>query len=181
MFLNYYKNKFYINIGIVLLFFAAITIFIIYPALKEISRVNQEITNERIKLEKKLAMGLNMKKIVRDLEEIEEPAKTLDNVFFAKGNELNLISSLETIANKYGLVITINSDFTGQDIGSNIDQVEIQAIITGDYKQILGFMSELEKQEKYFNLKLISFTKNKKADNSNTIVAQLIVNTYFKK
>lgn len=181
MIFNYYKNKFYINLGIIILFFIGITIFIIYPALKEIAKVNQEITNERIKLEKKLAMGLNIKKIINDLEEIEESAKNLDNIFLEKNAELNLIGNLETIATNHNIAININSDFTGKDIGSNILQVEIQLIATGNYKQILSFISELENQKNYFNIKSISFSKNKKADNSNVVAAQLIGNTYFKK
>ena len=75
MFFNYYKNKFLIKIGIILLFFIAIIAFIIIPALAEIYRVNQEISAERTKLERKLALGLNIKKIIKDLEEIEETVK----------------------------------------------------------------------------------------------------------
>lgn len=181
MVLNYYKNRFYINIGIILIFFYSVTFFIIYPSLKEISKVNQEITAERIKLERKLALGLNIKKIIKDLEDIEEPAKNLDNIFLEKNSELNMISGFESIANKYNVSLNINSDFTGQDIGSNISQVEMQLVATGNYKQILAFISELESQKNYFNLKSISFSKNKKADNSSAVAAQLIGNVYFKK
>lgn len=181
MVLNYYKNKFYINIGVILLFFISITVFIIYPALKEISRINKEITGERIKLERKLAMGLNIKKIIKDLEDIEESAKNLEDIFLEKNSELNLISNLELTANKYSVGVNINSDFTSQDMGSGISRVEIQIIVSGNYKQILGFMNELEIQKTYFNLKSVSFSKNKKADGSSIVVAQLIGNVYFKK
>ncbi len=181
MVLNYYKNRFYINIGIILIFFSSIAFFIIYPALKEISRVNKEITNERIKLEQKLALGLNIKKIIKDLEAIEEPAQNLDNILLEKNSELNLIGSFESVANKHNVLLNISSDFTSQDVGSNISQVEMQLVATGNYKQMLLFMAELESQKNYFNLKSISFSKNKKTDNSNVVVAQLIGNIYFKK
>lgn len=181
MIFSYYKNKFYINIVIILLFFSIITIFIIYPALKEISMVNQEITSERIKLENKLAMGLNIKKIIKDLESIEESAKSLDLIFLEKNSEINLISDLEAVANKYNLSISINSDFIGKDFSANISQIEVQLIASGDYKQILNFMNELESQKTYFNLKSISLSKNKSPNSSTSVAAQLIGNIYFKK
>lgn len=180
MIFNYYKNKFYINIAIILLFFISISVFIIYPALKEIIKVNREITNERILLERKLALGLNIKKIAKDLEEIEGSAQNLDDIFLEQNSELDLISNLESIANKHNVAININSDFTGQDIGSNILKVEIQLSLNGSYKQILEFMNELENQKNYFNFKSISFSKNQKS-NAAVITAQLISDTYFKK
>ncbi|MEK7072394.1 MAG: hypothetical protein AAB969_02385, partial [Patescibacteria group bacterium] len=96
-------------------------------------------------------------------------------------SELNLIGSFESVANKHNVLLNISSDFTSQDVGSNISQVEMQLVATGNYKQILLFMAELESQKNYFNLKSISFSKNKKTDNSNVVVAQLIGNIYFKK
>jgi len=181
MILSYYKNKFYINIGLILIFFVSISIFIIYPALREINKVNQEITSERIKLEKKLALGLNIKKIINDLKLIEDTANDLDHIFLEKNSELNFIGNLESIANKYNLTLNITSDFTSQDIGYNISRVEVQIIASGNYKQILQFIAELENQTYYFNLQSISFSKNKRTDNSTLVAAQLIGNAFFKK
>ncbi len=181
MIFNYYKNKFYINIGIILLFFVVISIFIIYPALREISLVNQEITAERIKLQNKLAMGLNIRKIIKDLDSIEESAQNLDLIFLEKNSELDLISDFESVANKYNVSINIKSDFIGKDFSSTISQIEVQITATGDYKQILQFMNELENQNTYFNLKNVSLSKNKSADNSTSVAAQLIGNIYIKK
>ncbi|NCN07544.1 hypothetical protein GW933_02510 [Candidatus Falkowbacteria bacterium] len=181
MVLSYYKNRFYINIGVILLFFTFITAFIIFPALKEISAVNQEITNERIKLERKLALGLNIKKVIKDLDNIEETAKTLDDIFLEKNSELNIINNLESLANQHNTNIDITSDFVKKDIGPNTNAMELKIIATGSYKQILNFISGIENQKNYFNLQNISFTKNKKSDGSSTVVAQLIGNVYFKK
>jgi len=180
MIFNYYKNKFLIKIGIILLFFIAIIAFIIIPALAEIYRVNQEISAERTKLERKLALGLNIKKIIKDLEEIEETIRYLDDVLIDKNQELAFINNLEVLSSQYGLKIEINSDFTGVDLGANIAQVEIQALVSGNYKQILRFLNGIEKQKNYFNFKIITFSKNKRAGSSEVQV-QLIGNAYFKK
>jgi len=176
---NYYKNKFFINIGAILLFFILITFFIIYPSLSKINKVNKEITEERIKLEKKLALGLNIKKITQDLEKIEEPAKQLDNIFIKKGQELELVNQLELIASDNNINLELTSDFSGQDIELNISQVEIKMVLTGEYKKILNFMSDLENSENYFNLKSIAISQNKK--DSGLVIAQLTGNAFFKK
>lgn len=179
MVFNYYKNKFFINIGIILVFFSLIAVFIIYPAVVEISRVNKEITDERIKLEKKLALGLNIKKIIKDLEEIEGPAKQLDTIFIAKGTELDLVNQLELISNKHDVGLELSSDFIGKTLELGISQVEIQLIVTGEYRQIINFIKEVEEMNSYLNIKSINFSK-KRGTPSSQIVAQLIGNTYFK-
>ena len=84
------------------------------------------------------------------------------------------------MSSQYGLKIEINSDFTGVDLGANIAQVEIQALVSGNYKQILRFLNGIEKQKNYFNFKIITFSKNKRAGSSEVQV-QLIGNAYFKK
>ena len=93
MVFNYYKNRFLINIGAILLFFIAVTAFIIIPAIAEISKVNQEITTERHKLERKLALGLNIKKIIKDLDEIGETTKYLDDILIEKNQELAFVKA----------------------------------------------------------------------------------------
>lgn len=181
MILSYYKNRFYINIGIILIFFTTIAVFIIYPALNEIIKVNREITNERIKLEKKLALGLNIKKVIKDLEAIEESAQKLDDIFLEKNSELNLINNLESLASDHNVTIAITSDFIKNDISPSISQMDLKIIATGNYREILNFINDLENQKNYFNFSTITFTKNKRADNSSLVIAQLSGNTYLKK
>lgn len=178
--ISYYKNKFIINISTISIFFILIAIFIIYPVLIEISRVNNDITSERVKLERKLALGLNIKKIVKDLESIENTTYILDTIFINKGQELELVNQLETIADKHSIDIDINSDFIGEHIESNVFQVEIKTILTGNYSNIINFMEEIESLEKYFNTKTILISKNIKNENS-SITAQLTSNIYLKK
>ncbi|OGY44675.1 MAG: hypothetical protein A3B89_04300 [Candidatus Buchananbacteria bacterium RIFCSPHIGHO2_02_FULL_40_13] len=180
MIFNYYKNKFLINTTAILLFFTLTTAFIIYPSLMEIAKVNQEIINERIKLEKKLALGLNIKKIIQDLENIEGSAKQLDDALLNKGQELDFINNLELLGSKYGLQVIINSDFISQDGGFNVSKIEIQVTATGNYRSILKFIKAIESQKNYFILKSIVFSKNKKAGSSDLTV-QLTGDIYFKK
>jgi Tfp pilus assembly protein PilO len=178
--LRYYKNKFLINIGAILAFFIFIAIFIIYPALAEISRVNNEITAERVKLERKIAMGLNMKKIVQDLEEIESTAGILDTIFMKRGQELKFVNQLETIAAIHDVDIDLNSDFVGEQIEANISQVEIKTVLTGNYPNIVKFLEEVENLPQYFNTSSLSITKNTK-DKQSSAMAQLTSHIYLKK
>jgi Tfp pilus assembly protein PilO len=123
-------------------------------------------------------MGLNIKKIIQDLEEIEKPAEQLDNIFIEKGKELEFVNELELIALKSNVDLLLNSDFTGEIIDAGVSQVDIQATITGTYKQILEFIHSTESMDRYFNIKLITLSKNRSGDSN--IVAQISGNTYFK-
>ena len=178
MIFNYYKNRFYINMMVIFLFFVAVIIFVIYPAFVEINQVNAEIIAERTKLQYKLAMGLNIKKIARNLDSIKEPAKLLDTVFVSKGGELKFVNQLERMAAKNDVGVQLNSDFINQDAKPGLNQVEIQIVINGNYKQIIRFIDELEKTKAYVNFKTLIFSPDQK--NADTVNAQLIGNIYFK-
>lgn len=178
MIFNYYKNRFYINLAVIFLFFILIVAFVVYPALVEINRANAEIMAERAKLQQKLAMGLNIKKIARDLENIKEPAKKLDEIFIAKGDELEFVNQLEKMAGQNGIDIRLNSDFISQNAKPGVNRVEIQMGISGDYQRLIGFMDELEKIKTYVNLTTLIFAPDSKS--SSAVNAQLTGNIYFK-
>ncbi len=149
------KKRFFINAGLIIIPFILIILFIIYPTMREIIYMNEEIIQERKELEEKLARGLNMNKINDALQEIEGTIKKLDSIFIKQNQELEFITQLENIAAENDVALNINSDFSGQKIADLIQQISLRVNVSGDYMNILKFLQEVESLPKYYNLNLI--------------------------
>ncbi|MFA5029251.1 MAG: type 4a pilus biogenesis protein PilO [Patescibacteria group bacterium] len=177
--MDYRKNKNFITIGSVVIVLLAVAAFIIYPNFIEISKINQEITSERLKLEQKLNSGMNLRKIKTDLTEIKETINQLESVFVKKNHELEFFTQLENLASQNGLLINLNPDLDGKDLGDGIKQIPLQINLVGEYPQLLGFLRSVENLPYYYNLDLLLASTNSKNANQN-ITLQLIGSVYLK-
>lgn len=177
--MGYYKNKFIIFIIVILAVLAAMIAFIICPAVKEITQVNREIKKEKNNLEKKLALGFNLKQIKQDLDEIQGSIEELDKIFIQQGQELKFVTELENLASRRQLSLNLNPDFESQPANNGIKPVPLQISITGSYPQILRFMQDLEALPYYYNLELI-IASAKTAKEGGLLSFQLMGQTYLK-
>lgn len=150
-----YRNKFLINISILLVVMIILVSFVILPALREISNINKEITRQRLELENKLYQGLNIRQAKRDLAEIQESLPELDKTFIKEGQELEFITELENLAANNNVSLNLNPDFAGRDLDNNLKEVLLQISVSGQYHQLLKFLIDLEALPYYYNPNLI--------------------------
>lgn len=177
--MSWLKNKIFINLAVIFIIFSSVIIFVIYPAIREITAINKEITAERIKLEQRLALGLNFKKIKQDLAEINALVNELDKIFIKKNEELNFITTLENIARTNNVAVNFNSDFSGANIDENISQISFQINAAGDFSPLVNFIQSVEALPYYFNPDLILASSQQKTENQ-PLTIQLIGKTYIK-
>ena len=156
----------------------ALIIFIIYPAIQEIININQEIKQERSALERKIALGLNIKKITRDFEEIKKSIDQLDKIFIVKNHELEFITELENLATARAVTLEINQDFNGQEMGDNTKQAALELKITGNYVNLINFLQALENRPYYYNIDHFNFLAN--AKNHQQLTLQISGKIYLK-
>ncbi|MEK7653312.1 MAG: type 4a pilus biogenesis protein PilO [Patescibacteria group bacterium] len=173
----YQKNKFLINLGMIMIIVIAMIIFIIIPAFKEIIAVNREINKERVALEQKLEQGLNLKKIQIELSEIQDKLGGLDRLFVAKGQELAFVTEMENIASADGISLKIVSDFSEEPLKGEekIKKTALQMEISGNYQNIIKFLNDLEKMPYYFNVEMAIFSLK-----TNALSAQILGQIYVK-
>ncbi len=152
--MNYFQRKFILNIGVILIAFAGMIIFVIYPAMKEIVDIKKEISAERAKLEQSLARGLNINNIKKDLAEVGNSLNQLDVIFIQKGKELEFINQLEQTAVASNVTLE-TSDFSSQEISANTWEINLPMKAGGDYRSLMNFMQKLENMPSYYNLDLI--------------------------
>lgn len=173
-----YQKKFLINVGMVAVILLSLIAFIIMPAINDIIKINQEITAERIALLKKFEQGLNIKKIEEELAEIEESIEELDKILIKTGQELKFITELENLAQNNQIDININPDFSGAPTaGKNIKIIPLQINLSGEYRQLINFLQDLERMPYYYNLNLTTFSSRSRID-TGPINLQLTGQTY---
>lgn len=172
------KNKHFIFIFLLFITLLLIVALIIYPTIKNILLINKQIMDERLELESKLAMGLNIKKTSESLEKIKQNMGQLELILVEPGQELSLIQKIEGEAAKNNLEIKIQSDFQKQSLNKNIDQVSLSLEITGSFVDTMKFIEAMEDMPYYYNIENIAMVGS---ENTTDIKTQLVGWIYFKK
>lgn len=174
---NYYIVS---SIAMVVLLLA-MSALIIYPAGHKILTIKNEIAAEKANLEKKLEMGLNAKKIKEDLAAVENKLSILDSIFIPKGEELTLLSSLEALAVKNNINVTLKPDFKGVSMAGNVIRTPLIISANGNFKNIMSFLNDLDGTAFYFISDQINLSKTDNDNINLTINGQVYVREFDKK
>lgn len=127
-------------IGFVLVCFA-IGGGVIYPTYRYIKQIDSDTYNLRVTLERKNEQATNYRFALRQIEKIKKEMPDFTNNIFYSGDELKLITTLETLAADQGVSQRI--------ISSNLDSITNQRIlislgISGTYKKVITYLDKLE-------------------------------------
>jgi|GEM_PF-2799962 Tfp pilus assembly protein PilO len=151
---------------------------IIYPTVNNIIKMNRQIVFERMNLELKLAAGLNITKTKAELTKIDQYADDIDSILIETGQEIEFVQLLENLAIQNGIHFDIQSDFIG--VGSNklYTKIPLNLIITGNYTNIVKYISDLESLPNYLNIEMLTAIKAPNATEG--IRVQINGHTYIK-
>lgn len=138
--------------------------FFIVPSIQQILKMNNEISQQRLDLEKKSSLGLSIKQIKADLKDIEQNINQLDSFFIKPGKELDFISAIETLGMQNNIKLNISPQFPGQDINVRIKMIPLRISANGPYAQIQNFVRNLESMPYYYNID--SITQNGPKENT---------------
>ncbi|MFA6526470.1 MAG: type 4a pilus biogenesis protein PilO [Candidatus Buchananbacteria bacterium] len=174
---NYYIGS-SIAMLIMLLIMSAL---VIYPALHKILTIKNEISMEKANLEKKLEMGLNAKKIKEDLALVENKLSILDSIFIPKGEELTLLSSIEALASKNSVSVTLKPDFKGVSMAGNVIRTPLTISANGNFKNLMSFLNDLDGTAFYFISDQINLVKADKDNINLTVNGQVYIRQLDKK
>lgn len=152
---------------IILAFFSVVTLAVIFgvifPTIKYIKNLEQDTNVLREYLEKKYENTRAIRTSKKKIEEIESIVAKYPDYLFYRGNELELITSLENLAN--------NNHVTQKLVNSNLDKlgdmVNLSITIDGDYQNILKYLSALEKERFYFTITNLQFSSAFSTQNNN--------------
>lgn len=139
-----------ISSGLIILT-AAIVYFVIFPTVRDIQNLSDEIYEQRVDLEKKYQRGQLLRQTVEDFRKLEPNKEKLDAVFFTKDSELELITTLEEIAsrNRAQASLRIQKSF---GLRHGLEVLPISLNIQADFPQLLTYLQDLESLPFYLTI-----------------------------
>lgn len=150
------KKKVVIRVTIFILLFLGIVFGILLPTLISIRKTSEESYKLRLLLEERYQQSLNSRITRKRLDEVKDAVVGFDKFIFKAGDELMLITFLETTSAKHNLTQSINS--------SNLDKVSanttanIALTLTGNYTDVLAYIADLEASHYFINITQLELT-----------------------
>jgi hypothetical protein len=136
---------------------------------------NIAIREEITKLDKRHLSAENLRANLAQVKEVGAQVVNYDKYFFSKGNELQLITDLESIAAKNKInqrIITSNLD----NYQNNSINIEIGA--TGDYADLLRYTNDLENYKYFLIIEKMDFQPTGRSAEQNTASLRLNISLY---
>lgn len=164
--------------GIMLLIFLGIVFLIILPTVNHIGELDKDTYEMRLDLEKKYEHNRNLRTVLKELEKAMEATSNYNNFIFKSGQELQLITQLENMANKNNVIYRVNN--------SNLDNITNQRLtlslnISGTYNNTLNYLADLENFHYFININrlyLIPLQDRLNPNNTSTVSMDLDFSLY---
>lgn len=149
------KRKISFTLTAVAVLLAAVTYLVILPMMREITGIVQAIHQEREDLEVKYRRGQQIRKITTEFKKIQTDVIRLNMFYLPAGQELDFITTLETIARRHGIDLDKTTELTTA-FPSPDAPLPLTLTLQGNFTQIIRYLLELEQLELYFNISRLS-------------------------
>ena len=129
----------------------AIIIGVFLPALNYIKKTADESYKLRLFMEQKYEQSLRLRVTKKKLGEVKSASADFYSFLFKTGDELKLITLLETLSAKHSIIQSITNSTI--DKASNSQIVGISINLGGAYIDVLKYIAELEASNYFIYIK----------------------------
>lgn len=150
------KNKLKLIILSTVISIAGIIFFIMLPVIKNIKKVNAEITELKLSMEQNKKNSQPLKETMKKLKKINVKIASFSHLYIPADGELKLITELEKIAGKNDLEQKISLSNTSGETG------QLNLNLIGTYPDLLKYLSDLKILDYYININSIALKKSAK-------------------
>jgi len=157
------RNKIIFSIIGFFIFIFVVVYFIIFPSIRDIKTIRDEIETQRVDLERKYVKGQSLRQLSEKLKKAEEKIYILDQVFIGKEDGLKFVTTLEDIAGKNGVNQKINLLPSIAVDNSYSQLVPLQLFPQGTFNQLLKYLVDLESLNYYINIRSLDFSSGPRA------------------
>ena len=120
----------------------------------------------KIEVEKDYDSRITLRNAIEKLKKIQKATEDFLEICIKEKEELTLITSLEDIAEKYGLSQDINLTYAKEsDPEEKKNQVDVQINLKGDYMNIIRYLYDLRRMPYYINFYSVAVNKFVKDQN----------------
>ena len=103
------KNRFMISTIAFALILVALVALIIIPAFSEIKVINQQVLEERTRLEALYTRGQVLKEVQKNYNTVKDDLVFLNGVMLPEREELSYITAVETLADEAGIELVLEA------------------------------------------------------------------------
>ena len=147
------KRKIIISALVVVILIGAIVYTIIIPTVNDIKEISNSVYLERVDLEKKYLRGQLLRKTIEDFEKIQPEKDKFSSIFVVKGEELEFITALETLANRNNLTQDIKLQATRENVlKGGAGALPLQILTRGGFINTMQYLRDIERLNYYFNV-----------------------------
>jgi Tfp pilus assembly protein PilO len=172
------ERRIAITIGFFVIVAGAIVGIVIVPTVMQIREIDSDTYKLRLTLERKNEQAINYRLALKQIDKLKKEMPPFSDYLFAKGDDLKLITTLESMALKYGVTQRINS--------SNLDNVtnnkaQISLSVSGPYYNTLAYLDGIEHFPYFINLTHLSLSPYTDRTNPNlvdSVIMNLDLNLY---
>ncbi|MBI2050725.1 MAG: type 4a pilus biogenesis protein PilO [Parcubacteria group bacterium] len=146
------KNRFMISTIAFALLLVALAALIIFPSYREIKVINQQVLEERMRLEKLYTQGQLQKAVQQNYESIKQEIGFLDEVMLAEREELAYITAVERVAEEAGVELDLAIGDAKRVPDQRFSELGFTLTARGDWEQLVRFVGRLESLPYYTNI-----------------------------
>lgn len=155
------KEKFIAHTSTFVILGIVIIAFVVLPSIKEINRLNKQISLYKTELEQKYQERFNVRKTIDDLERARKLLPSLWVAFIPKEGEIDFVENLEQLADKYSLNQQLGLSAEAKNKNTGLAPIAVTLTLEGDFPNIVRYLEELEKQNIYINFKDVLFSQRR--------------------
>jgi Tfp pilus assembly protein PilO len=164
------SKKFFIKIIIILFSWIIMIYFLILPLIANINGKYNSFIANLIEDEKNYEKNKRYMEVKEKMKKIEPYLDKINSLFINKSRELEIITTLENIAEKNNVKQTLNfSQIQNTDDKNKITIGNINISAQGAYPDLYNYLSAIEKLDFYLNINSLDINNvnsNKSAQNA---------------
>jgi len=168
------------------IFIFLIIYFVIFPSVRDIKNIKNEIESQRLELERKYVKGQSLRKMTEKLERAQEKIHVLDQVFIGPDAGLEFITALEGAAGKNGVNQKINLLSQAPVDNGFYKIVPLQLSSQGEISRQMSYLVSLETLNYYVNIKSLElssgsrFAPTGEAESAANVNLFVVADTYWR-
>ncbi len=168
-----------IILALFLLSTTVVIVLLFLPTVRYIKNISDDTGKLREYLNKKYESSHSLLNYKQRIEENKAAIEEYKDYLFFKGDELQLITKLENLADTY----QVNQKINNTDLDKPGNTLHISLTVTGNYQNLLQYLLALEKQIYFLQVKTVHFSPgfSTPADNPQAAILNLDLVLYAAK
>jgi hypothetical protein len=169
------KNRFMISTIAFTLLLVSLIALIIIPAFREIKLINEQVLEERLKLETLYTKGQVQKTVQKNYASIEDDIGFLSAILLKENQELEYITALEALAEAIGIEIKMDIGKSKPISEQRFSELEFTFTLNGSWQELMLWMDAVEALPYYTNISEFNVAVREKEGSSNNRTATITI------